>query len=214
MGDATVANVYGAFLSALAIWGWFELAFLCGIITGPNVRPCPPDIPRWERFVRAWGTIAHSEMALIATAVVMVALCWEAPNAFGLWTFLVLFFARISAKLNVYLGVPNINVEFLPAPVRHLASHFRIGADERLLPLRGDGAQPRRRLLAGAGAGEHAGQRRPCRLRAARGADRARAARALADGPAAAGREALALADAAAGGEADAQTYRNPSLSE
>ena len=83
MDTGSVASVYGAFLSALAIWGWFELAFLCGIITGPNVRPCPPDIPRWERFVRAWGTIAHSEMALIATAVVMVALCWEAPNAFG-----------------------------------------------------------------------------------------------------------------------------------
>lgn len=127
MTSGTVAGVYGAFLSALAIWGWFELAFLSGIITGPNVRPCPPDIPRWERFVRAWGTIAHSEMALIGTSVVMVALCWEAPNPFGLWTFLVLFFARISAKLNVYLGVPNINVEFLPAPVRHLASHFRIG---------------------------------------------------------------------------------------
>jgi putative photosynthetic complex assembly protein 2 len=134
MGSATVANVYGAFLSALAIWGWFELAFLCGIITGPNVRPCPQGIPRWERFVRAWGTIAHSEMALIATAVVMVALCWEAPNAFGLWTFLVLFFARISAKLNVYLGVPNINVEFLPEPVRHLASHFRIGPMNAFFP--------------------------------------------------------------------------------
>ena len=64
----------------------------------------------------------------------MVALCWEAPNAFGLWTFLVLFFARISAKLNVYLGVPNINVEFLPEPVRHLASHFRIGPMNAFFP--------------------------------------------------------------------------------
>jgi putative photosynthetic complex assembly protein 2 len=135
MGSATVANVYGAFLSALAIWGWFELAFLCGIITGPNVRPCPPGVARWERFLRAWGTIAHSEMALIATAVVMVALCWEAPNPFGLWTFLVLFIARISAKLNVYLGVPNINVEFLPAPVRHLASHFRIAPMNAFFPV-------------------------------------------------------------------------------
>ena len=135
MNTVSVASVYGAFLSALAVWGWFELAFLCGIVTGPNVRPCPPDIPRWERFVRAWGTIAHSEMALIATAVVMAALCWEAPNPFGLWTFLVLFFARISAKLNVYLGVPNINVEFLPAPVRHLASHFRIAPMNAFFPV-------------------------------------------------------------------------------
>jgi putative photosynthetic complex assembly protein 2 len=135
MTSASVASVYWAFLSALAIWGWFELAFLCGIITGPNVRPCPPGVARWERFLRAWGTIAHSEMALIATAVVMVALCWEAPNPFGLWTFLVLFIARISAKLNVYLGVPNINVEFLPAPVRHLASHFRIAPMNAFFPV-------------------------------------------------------------------------------
>ncbi len=134
LGSATVPNVYAAFLSALAIWGWFELAFLCGVITGPNVRSCPQDIPRWERFVRAWGTIAHSEMALIATAAVMLALCWEAPNPFGLWTFIVLFVARISAKLNVYLGVPNINVEFLPAPVRHLASHFRIAPMNAFFP--------------------------------------------------------------------------------
>jgi putative photosynthetic complex assembly protein 2 len=65
----------------------------------------------------------------------MVALCWEAPNPFGLWTFLVLFFARVSAKLNVYLGVPNINVEFLPAPVRHLASHFRIAPMNAFFPV-------------------------------------------------------------------------------
>lgn len=133
--STSVIAAHGAFLSAIAIWGWFELAFLCGIITGPNLRPCPPDIPRWERFVRAWGTIAHSEMALIATAIMIVALCWQAPNGFGMWTFLVLFFARVSAKLNVYLGVPNINVEFLPAPMRHLASHFRIAPMNAFFPV-------------------------------------------------------------------------------
>ncbi len=42
-----------------------------------------------------------------------------------MWTFVVLFVARITAKINVYLGVPNINEAFLPSPVRHLSSHFR-----------------------------------------------------------------------------------------
>jgi putative photosynthetic complex assembly protein 2 len=37
----------------------------------------------------------------------------------------VLFFARISAKLNLFFGVPRVNVEFLPKPLSHLASHFR-----------------------------------------------------------------------------------------
>jgi putative photosynthetic complex assembly protein 2 len=122
---STVAGAYLAFLSAIAIWGWFELAFLAGVLTGPNLRPCPPGVPPWERLLRAWGTIAHSEMALIASLVALGAVAWDAPNPVGLWTFAILFFARVSAKLNVYLGVPKLNVEFLPAPVRHLASHFR-----------------------------------------------------------------------------------------
>ncbi|MEM9268230.1 MAG: putative photosynthetic complex assembly protein PuhE [Pseudomonadota bacterium] len=122
----TVLSAYGAFMGALGLWGWFELAFLAGVITGPNVCPCPPGIPSWERFVRAWGTIAYSELALAISLAVLVVVSWNAPNQVGMLTFVVLFFARISAKLNVYLGVPNINVEFLPLPVRHLASHFRI----------------------------------------------------------------------------------------
>lgn len=128
------AEVYGAFLSAIAIWGWFELAFLSGILTGPAMRPCPPGVPPWERFIRAWGTLAYSEMALLATLVAMGLLSRDAAHAFGFWTFAVLFFARISAKLNVYLGVPNINLEFLPRPVRDLRSHLRIAPINQLFP--------------------------------------------------------------------------------
>ena len=40
-GTVSVLNVYTAFLSALMVWGWVELAFLAGIITGPERRPCP-----------------------------------------------------------------------------------------------------------------------------------------------------------------------------
>ncbi len=134
-GLATVAGVFGAFLSALAVWGWIELAFLCGVITGPNVRPCPAGIAPWERFVRAWGTIAYSEALLVVSLLIITALCWSAPNTVGMWTFVVLFFARISAKLNIYLGVPRINVEFLPSPVRHLASHFRVGPISWFFPV-------------------------------------------------------------------------------
>jgi putative photosynthetic complex assembly protein 2 len=133
--DTGIAAAYLAFLAAIAVWGWFELAFLAGVVTGPNARPCPPAVPPWERFLRAWGTVAHSEMALVASLVAMAALIADAPNRFGLWTFSLLFAARISAKLNVYLGVPNINVEFLPLPVRHLASHFRIAPMNGFFPV-------------------------------------------------------------------------------
>jgi putative photosynthetic complex assembly protein 2 len=134
LGDASVAGAYLGFFGALAVWGWFELAFLAGILTGPNRHDCPPDAPEWERFVRAWGTIAYAEMALAAVLILLLLAGWQAPNQTGIWTFAVLFLARISAKLNVYLGVPNINVEFLPRPLAHLASHFRIAPMNGLFP--------------------------------------------------------------------------------
>jgi len=135
LGTTDVWSIYGAFGSAILIWGWFELAFLCGIISGPNTYNCPPDVPAWERFVRAWGTVAYSEVALIATMILALWIGQGAENMFGVWTFAVLFFARISAKLNVYLGVPNINVDFLPKPMGHLASHFRIAPMNALFPV-------------------------------------------------------------------------------
>jgi putative photosynthetic complex assembly protein 2 len=41
LGNDSVAGVYIAFLSALALWGWIELAFLTGVITGPVRQPLP-----------------------------------------------------------------------------------------------------------------------------------------------------------------------------
>ncbi|WP_223421692.1 putative photosynthetic complex assembly protein PuhE [Tateyamaria pelophila] len=130
-----ILGIYVAFLSALALWGWIELAFLTGVITGPNTLPLPPNVAPWERFIRAWGTLAYHEMLLAGTLIALGLLLWHAPNPFGLWTFAVLFFARISAKLNLFFGVPRINVDFLPDALSHLASHFRIAPMNWLFPI-------------------------------------------------------------------------------
>lgn len=129
------AGAYLGFAAALAVWGWVELAFLTGVLTGPNRRPCPPGRPGWERFVRAWGTIAWHEMTLAGLAVAMALAAREAANPFGFYTFAVLFGARISAKLNLFFGVPRINTAFLPAPLAHLPSHFRLGRPSWAYPL-------------------------------------------------------------------------------
>lgn len=125
LDDASPLGVHLAFLSALAIWGWIELAFLSGVITGPNESPCPVGIPEWQRFLRAFGTIAHHELLLAVTTMLMGAVAMQQANHFGFLTFAVLFIARISAKLNLFFGVANINTEFLPTPLDHLPSHFR-----------------------------------------------------------------------------------------
>ena len=132
---ATVAGAYLAFLSALALWGWIELAFLTGQIAGPNPHPCPPRVPEWERFIRAWGTIAYHEILLVSMLVTLAFYADGAANTVGLWTFVVLFFARISAKLNLFLGVPRIHTDFLPTALAHLPSHFRRARANWLFPV-------------------------------------------------------------------------------
>lgn len=135
LADPGIMGVYLAFLAALAIWGWIELAFLTGVIAGPNRRDCPAHLPEWERFIRAWGTLAYHEMALVFALIAIGLVSQGAENAFAFWTFAVLFFARVSAKLNLYFGVPRINVEFLPARLSHLASHFRIAPINWVFPI-------------------------------------------------------------------------------
>ncbi|MCC1492400.1 putative photosynthetic complex assembly protein PuhE [Cognatishimia sp. F0-27] len=131
----TTGSVYHAFLAALAIWGWIELAFLTGVITGPNLHVLPVQVPAWERFIRAWGTIAYHEMLLVTVVLGMGIYAAQAENPFGFWTFALLFVARISAKLNLFLGVPKINTEFLPSALAHLPSHFRTARLNWLFPV-------------------------------------------------------------------------------
>lgn len=133
--ESSPTAAYQAFMATLLIWGWIELAFLAGVVTGPNSRPCPGGVPEWERFIRAWGTIAYHEMLLIAALLTMGLLAWDAVNPIGFWTFAILFFARVSAKLNLYLGVPRINTEFLPSRLTHLESYFRITRLNWLFPI-------------------------------------------------------------------------------
>ncbi|MDA8585529.1 putative photosynthetic complex assembly protein PuhE [Rhodobacteraceae bacterium] len=123
----TVSNVYFAFVSVLLVWGWIELAFLSGVITGPERGSCPTDLIGWARFVRAWHTLSYHELLLLGGLLMITIATTGAENTFGFWAYLVLFAARISAKLNLFFGVPRINTEFVPKPLHHLKSYFRQG---------------------------------------------------------------------------------------
>ena len=133
--DGSANGTYMGFLATLALWGWIELAFLSGVITGPNRKPCPPFAAQSDRFWRAVGTIAWHELALIATMVILGYVSWSAENPFAFYTFALLFFARISAKLNLFFGVPRINTQFLPRPLSHLPSHFRFARMNPFFPV-------------------------------------------------------------------------------
>ena len=125
LATETVAGVYLGFLGALAIWGWIELAFLAGVIAGPNRETCPGGLTLTDRFLRGFQAVAHHEILLLAGLAGLLVASSGAPNRMALATYLILFVARITAKLNLFLGVPRINTEFVPDRLTHLKSHFR-----------------------------------------------------------------------------------------
>ena len=55
----------------------------------------------------------------------MFALTRDGANQVGLWTFVILWAMRQSAKLNVFLGVRNLSEEFLPEHLRYLETSLR-----------------------------------------------------------------------------------------
>ena len=124
---ADVAGVYLGFLGALAIWGWIELAFLAGVVTGPMRNECLPGLSGKPRFFRAFATVAHHELLLTVGLLGLVLASGGAENQIALATYLILYLARIFAKLNLFFGVPRINTEFVPHRLRHLKSYFRRG---------------------------------------------------------------------------------------
>ena len=133
--DVTPAGAVIAFTCALAIWGWHELTFLTGLISGPRTIACQPDATGWRRFVLATSTLIYHELALLLTALAIIAVSWQEPNQIASWTFLILFCSRLSAKLNLFLGVPNFTDEFFPDHLRYLSSYLRRSPASVLFPV-------------------------------------------------------------------------------
>lgn len=134
-GMETSGAAYLAFSSALALWGWHELTFLLGVVTGPRKTACPAGARGWARFRYATAVVIHHELALVLTLAAVLALTWGAPNQVGARTFLVLWVMRLSAKLNVFLGVRNLTERFIPEHLRYMLSYFRRARWNPLMPV-------------------------------------------------------------------------------
>jgi putative photosynthetic complex assembly protein 2 len=142
--DDGAAAAYIAFGAAIMVWGWVELAFLLGLVTGPRTTACPPGARGWRRAALAFEAILWHELALLAGALLIALATWDASNQLGLWSYLLLWIARLSTKLNLFLGVRNLGEELLPDQLRYLHTYFARRPMNALLPLS---------LLAGGAAG-------------------------------------------------------------
>ena len=134
-GIPSVGGVYIAFTAAIVLWGTQEIAFLTGVLTGPRPAPCPPRAQGLSRVRYALGAILYHELALLGSGLGVLAVTWGGANQIGALTFLVLYLLRVSAKLNLFLGVPVLNDSFLPAGIDYVRSYFRRGPVSAFFPV-------------------------------------------------------------------------------
>ena len=69
--DPSAGGAYLAFTSALLVWGWVELSFLTGWLTGPRKTPLEPGSRGWPRFLAALGAVLWHELAILAAAALV-----------------------------------------------------------------------------------------------------------------------------------------------
>lgn len=132
--DTSVTGAYTAFTCAVLVWGWLEISFYMGYVTGPRTRHCHHGCYGWRHFGHAIQASLYHEIAVLVLAGAVIGLTRGGPNQFGAWTFFVLWWMHQSARLNVFLGVSNLNAEFLPEHLAHIRSFFRSAPMNLLFP--------------------------------------------------------------------------------
>jgi putative photosynthetic complex assembly protein 2 len=132
--QSSVLAAYGAFTAGIVLWGWHEMAFLMGRITGTRRVPCLPGATGFLRFKLATQTVILHELALAATLCVLLLVCWGGVNQAGVLAFAILWILRLSAKINLFLGAINTGAEWLPPHLAYLGTYFRRRSMNGLFP--------------------------------------------------------------------------------
>jgi len=134
-GRTDLAAAYCGFSCGLVIWGALEASYFTGFLTGPVRTPCPPDCRGMARFLRAILTSLYHELLVVGVGLGLVYATAGLPNRTVAWTFVVLWLMRWSTKLNIFLGVRNLNADWLPEHLQYLVSYMRQRALNPLFPV-------------------------------------------------------------------------------
>lgn len=122
--QTSVTAAYAGFGAGLMLWAWHEVMFLTGFLTGASRTACPDGLSGYARFRAALATVLHHELAIAVHAIILAVISWGASNQFAFWTFLILWAARICAKLVVFSGAPNIVDQFMPRHLDYMKTYF------------------------------------------------------------------------------------------
>jgi putative photosynthetic complex assembly protein 2 len=119
-----------SFASGLLAWGWTEMALYMGYITGPRKHRCDDGCSGVKHFGHAVSANLWHELVVILFAL----LIWFSGNTMTFWCFTMLWLMHLSARLNVFLGVRNISVEFVPDHMDVLKGFLRRRRMNALFP--------------------------------------------------------------------------------
>lgn len=140
-GAADVGGVYLAVACGIAVWGWQTAAYYFGFVTGPALTPAAVQAAlrtgdgSWARFAQVLRASLYHELLVAAFAALLLGLTWAQPNRWAFWIYLALWLMHSSARLNVFLGVRNFHIEFLPAHMYPLAALLGKRRSNTFLPL-------------------------------------------------------------------------------
>jgi putative photosynthetic complex assembly protein 2 len=136
----TVSGAYAGFVCAICVWGWVELSFLTGVVTGPNKTAWRPPLAgqselKFQRLKMAVSALLYHELLIAFFGFVIFFLTYDKHNQVAMATYLVLWVMRSSSKVNLFLGVRNWSAEFLPDHLRYMKSFFKRRAMNWLFPI-------------------------------------------------------------------------------
>ena len=122
--DTSSSGVVISFCLTLVLWGWLEMGYLMGFVTGPRKQACPEGAPTGERIRLGLKTCIWHELVLLVMVAALFGISWQQPNQVALWTFSVLWLMRWSSKMNLVLGVRNYNHSWLPTHLSYVDSYI------------------------------------------------------------------------------------------
>ena len=138
----TPVGVYLSLTCGIFIWGWQVASYYLGYITGPEQSAHFYEMvgngrstTHFARFRHALQASIYHELLIVSFLGLLVFLSYGSPNRWGLWIFIALWIMHTLAKVNVFLGVRNFRVEFLPAHLPKLDCLLGKQTSNPLMPI-------------------------------------------------------------------------------
>lgn len=130
--NASVRGARLAFLGSAFVWWWCSTMFYAGFgISTVNESAGPSG--SFALALQAIAATLRPDLLGVFALVATCALVWRSANRVALWSLLVFFGTLQTAKLNVFFGVRNASVEWLPQQLSHLSRFFGPSRNSSLL---------------------------------------------------------------------------------